>query len=268
MHGLEALRSVSIAVGLAACLAGTTAVRPGALSAQVDIEVLRIDSLSFGRSGSIGGDVSLRTGNVDFVAFDVRANVYDVTDTEMRLFVGDGGLGFLDRSRFASSGLLHYRRTYTAVSRYASPEWFGQMNYDRAQKLTFRALAGGGARTAFARGAWGQFGAGTSAILEYERLALPDTAMHRDRTLEVRWSNFLTLRVVPTPNLVITSTTYLQPALTDFGDFRALENLRLSASITETLALTVTFNLRYDARPPDEIAALDTRLRTGVTYSY
>lgn len=241
---------------------------PAPLSAQVNIEVLRTDSLSLGRSGSVGGDFSIRTGNVDFVALDFRGRVYDVTPTETRLVIGNGGLGFLDRSRFASNGLLHYRRSYTAVSRYFDPEWFGQLNYDRAQRLTFRALAGGGVRTAFAQGEWGQFGAGSSGILEYERLAVPDTAMHAKRTLELRWSNFLTLRVVPTETLVITSTTYLQPALADFGDFRALENLRLSASVTETLALTVSFDLRYDSRPPDGLAALDTRLRTGVTYTY
>jgi len=30
----------------------------------------------------------------------------------------------------------------------------------------------------------------------------------------------------------------------------------------------VTFDLRYDSGPPDGLAALDTRLRTGVTFSY
>ncbi|MGB0542416.1 MAG: DUF481 domain-containing protein [Longimicrobiales bacterium] len=236
--------------------------------AQVNVEVLRTDSLPLGRSGAVGGDFSIHTGNVDFVALDFRGRVYDVTPTQTRLIVGNGGLGFLDRSRFASNGLLHYRRSLTAVSQHFEPEWFGQLNYDRAQRLTFRSVVGGGVRTAFAQGAWGQFGMGSSGIFEYERLDVPDTAVHAKRTLEARWSNFLTLRLVPTDALVITSTTYVQPALADFGDFRALENLRLSASITETLALTVSFDLRYDSRPPDGLAALDTSLRTGVTYTY
>ncbi len=242
--------------------------RPASLDAQVNIEVLRTDSLPLGRSGSVGGDLSIRTGNVDFVALDVRGRVYDVFPTETRLLVGNGGLGFLAQSRFASNGLLHYRRSYTEVSPYADPEWFGQLNYDRAQRLTFRALIGGGVRTAFAQGAWGQFGAGSSGMLEYERLALDEAAVHPKRTLQVRWSNFLTLRVVPSETFVITSTTYVQSALADLGDYRALENLRLSASVTATLALTVSFDLRYDSRPPDGLAALDTRLRTGVTYTY
>ena len=45
-------------------------VRPGALHAQVNVEVLRTDSLPLGRSGSVGGDMSIRTGNVGFIALD------------------------------------------------------------------------------------------------------------------------------------------------------------------------------------------------------
>jgi hypothetical protein len=236
--------------------------------AQVNVEALRRDDSPPGRSGSVGGDLAVRTGNVEFVAVDLRARLYDVRETETRLLIANGGIGFLDRSRFASSGLLHYRRSYTAMDERFIPEWYGQLNYDRPQLLSLRAVAGAGARTGFAQGEWGQFGAGSAFMLEYEKLDLPDTTMHPEDTIEVRWSNFLTLRVVPTETLVITSTTYIQPALRAFGDYRALENLRIAASITETLALTVSFDLRYDSRPPDDVSSLDSSLRTGVTYTY
>lgn len=220
-----------------------------------------------GYSGSIGGDLTVRTGNVDFVQVGLEARLYRVSERVTTLIVGDGGLGFLRSSRFASAGLAHYRQTFM-YRPYVSPEWYAQLNYDRSQQLDFRALVGGGARTSFARGDWGDFGAGSALMLEYERLSLPDTASHPDRTTALRWSNFLTLRVVPAETTVITSTTYAQPEFGDPGDIRVLENLRLATSVTETLALTVSFNLRYDSDPPDGIAVLDTTLRTGVTYTY
>ena len=240
---------------------------PSVVDGQINVEALRSDDPPIGHSGSFGGDFSIRTGNVDFVALDFRARLYTVSDTETRLLVGNGGVGFIDRSRFASSGLLHYRRTYTRVSQYFSPEWYGQVNYDRSQLLTFRGVGGGGGRTSFARGEWGNFGAGSALMLEYERLSLPDLALHPEETMTIRWSNFLTLRVVPTENLVITSTTYIQPAVGDFGDRRTLENLQIAATITDNLSLTISFDLRHDTGPPDGISALDTRLRTGVTYT-
>lgn len=240
---------------------------PLGLEAQVNVEALRRDDLPLGQSGTIGGDLTVRTGNVDFVQVGLEARLYDVKESVTTLIVGDGGLGFLRSDRFASSGLAHLRQTFE-YRPHLSPEWYAQLNYDRSQLLSFRAVVGGGGRTSFARGAWGEFGAGSSLMFEHERLILPDTASHPGRTTTLRWSNFLTLRVVPTETMVITSTTYAQPEFGDPGDIRVLETFRLATSVTEALSLTVSFNLRYDSVPPDGIAVVDTTLRTGVTYSY
>jgi len=109
---------------------------------------------------------------------------------------------------------------------------------------------------------------GAALMLEHERLDLPETATHDDRTTSIRGSYFLTLRLVPNENLVITSTTYLQPAVRDWDDIRTLANLRIASSVTDKLDLTVSFYLRYDGGPPDGISALDTSLRTGLRYSH
>lgn len=240
---------------------------PSRASAQINVEALRRDDPPPGYSGTLGGDLTVRTGNVDFVQLGLEARLYHVTERVTTLMVADGGLGFLRSSRFASSGLAHYRQTY-AYRPYLSPEWYAQLNYDRSQQLTFRALVGAGGRTEFASGDWGEFGAGSALMFEHERLSLPDTAFHPPRTTTMRWSNFLTLRVVPSETLVITSTTYAQPEFGDPGDIRVLENFRLATSVTDALSLTVSFSLRYDSVPPDGIAPLDTTLRTGVTYTY
>lgn len=253
---------VAIVVTVAAA-----ALTPLASYAQVNVEALRNDDPPIGRSGTFGGDLAIRTGNVDFVQVGLDARLYDVSPSVTRLLVGNGGLGFLSRSRFASSGLLHYRETYSPWHG-LSPEWYGQLNYDRAQLLGMRALAGAGVRAEFVSGEWGEFGAGTALMLEHERLILPDTAAHPDRTTGLRWSNFLTLRVVPTETMVITSTTYFQPEFRNPADSRLLENLRIRTEVTETVALVVSFDLRWDSRPPDGIASLDTNLRTGITVTY
>ena len=237
------------------------------MSAQVNVEALRSDDPPLGYSGTFGGDLALRTGNVELVQLGLNARLYNVTESVTRLIVGNGGLGFLGGSRFASSGLLHYRQTYQ-YNDLVSPEWWGQLNYDRPQLLNFRMITGGGVRISFASGEWGQFGMGAALMLEHERLDLPDTAVHDDRTTDIRGSYFLTLRLVPNENLVITSTTYLQPAVDNWDDARTLANLRIASSVTDELDLTVSFDLRYDTGPPDGISALDTSLRTGLRFTY
>ena len=237
------------------------------LAAQVNIERLRIEDPPMGVSGSLTGDLTVQTGNTDFVQLGLSGRIYNVTEALTTLMVGNGGIGFLSRSRFSSSGLFHYRRTYV-FSDWLSPEWYAQANYDRSQKLTFRVVAGGGARTPVAEGPWGRLAAGTALMLEHERLELPDTAAHPQRTTTVRSSSFLTYRFVPNDQLVVTSTTYVQPRLTEPGDVRMLENFALATPVSERISLTISFDLRYDSRPPDGIAGLDTRLRTGLTLTY
>ena len=240
---------------------------PLPVSAQVNVEALRQDDPPLGYSGTFGGDLTLRTGNVELVQVDLNARLYMVTESVTTLMVGNGGLGLQGGSRFASSGLLHYRETYR-YNDLISPEWYGQLNYDRPQLLDFRVVTGGGARASFANGEWGEFGMGAALFLEHERLDLSDAAVHDNRTTAIRGSYFLTLRLVPNENLVITSTTYLQPAVGNWGDLRTLANFRVAASVTDELDLTVSFDLRYDSEPPDEISALDTSLRTGLRYTY
>ena len=150
-------------------LAALGAVAP--TQAQVNVEALTREEPPLGRSGALGGDLAVRTGNVDFVAVNLRARLYTVTESETRLIVGNGGIGFLDQSRFASSGLLHYRRTYTAVSEHFSPEWYLQANYDRPQLLDFRLVGGGGARTELTQGEWGEaHPGGTVARISTEKI--------------------------------------------------------------------------------------------------
>lgn len=238
---------------------------PGA--SQVNVEPLRGEDPPEGTSGSFGADVVVQTGNTDFVRVGVEGRLYLVEGPTTTLMVGNGGIGFLGTSRFASSGLFHYRKTYRTFQ-WISPEWYAQVNYDRARDLRFRTVAGGGVRSPVVRGDWGHVGAGTGLMFEDERLALADTAAHPDHTTVIRSSSYGNFRVAFERGMVITSTTYVQPQVGHLKDVRILEDLAFSTPVTERLALTVSFDLRYDSRPPDGLAALDTRLRTGLTLSY
>lgn len=234
--------------------------------AQVDVQPLSREEPPEGWSGSLTGDLSAQTGNTDFVQLGVRGRMYEVRGPVTTMIVGNGGLGFLGRSRFSSSGLFHYRKTYRSA-RWVWPEWYAQANYDRSQLLKFRTVVGGGVRTPVAAGRWGEIGAGFSVMLEDERLDLPDIATHASRTTAVRSSTFASFRLVAS-QLVVTSTTYIQPRFDDFGDLRLLKDVSLATPVTDRLAMTVTIGMRYDSRPPDGLAALDARLRTGLTYAF
>lgn len=243
-------------------------VPPLQAAAQINIESLRTDDPPPGISGTLGGDLDVKTGNTDFVQLGLSSRINWVRGRTTTLLIGDGGLGFQGGNRFSSSGLLHLRRTDWLYDRVGA-EAYGQLNYDRQQRLSFRVVAGGGVRFRLTQGEWGAVGTGTSIMLEHERLDLPDSDSHDRRTETLRNSTFVTARFVGGEGLVVSSTTYLQPALFDASDdLRVVENLSVAASLTEQLALSVNFDMRYDSDPPDAIASLDTRLRTGLTFTY
>jgi hypothetical protein len=236
------------------------------VAGQVDVQPLSREEPPEGLSGSLTANLTAQTGNTDFVQLGLSGRVFRVRGPVTTMMVGNGGLGFLGRSRFASSGLFHYRRTHRTWS-WVWPEWYAQMNYDRAQLLKFRTVAGAGVRTPVSEGRWGEVGAGVSLMLEDERLDLPDTASHARKTTALRVSALGSVRLVAS-QLVVTSTTYVQPRLDEPGDVRVLQSLSLATPVTDRVAITVSFDMRYDSRPPDGLAALDARLRTGVTFAY
>jgi len=247
-------------------VAGLSAVSPAVAHAQVDVQPLTRQLPTEGTSGSLTANLAAQTGNTDFVQLGLSGRIYQVDGPVTTMIVGNGGLGFLGRSRFASSGLFHYRRTYR-YSQMVWPEWYVQANYDRAQLLKFRTLVGAGGRTAVAAGRWGEVAAGASVMLEDERLELPETAIHPRKSTVVRTSTSLSFRLVAS-QLVMTSTSYVQPRIDALSDFRLLEDLSIATPVTDRLAMTVSFDLRYDSRPPDGLSALDARLRTGLTFTY
>lgn len=237
---------------------------PGGGGAQVNIERLRPDAGEEGLSGSLGAALDVRTGSVSLVHFQGSGRLDHVRGPVTAFLLGSGEVGFQGGERFSNAWLAHLRAGYDLASP-VDVEAYVQVNHDRARLLDFRALAGGGARVRLLTGEAATVRLGSGPMFEHERLDLPPGAAHPARTAVVRWSNYLTLQATPAPHLNLSLTGYFQPQLGRARDTRALAVSALAIDVTERLAVTVTFNLRHDSRPPADIAPTDTALRTGVT---
>ena len=79
---------------------------PSQTFAQVNIEGLRSEITDSGVVGTVGVDLSLRTGNVELVKLGLDARVDHVTSKSSTLFLVSGDLGFLGGERFTNDGLL------------------------------------------------------------------------------------------------------------------------------------------------------------------
>ena len=233
------------------------------LGAQVNIEALRRDTLPPGLSGALRATFSVKSGNVDLVQLALAGRSDLVTGRLATFLVGNTRIGFLDSTRFLSAGLLHVRQSY-AVRPWLLPEWFAQVNYDEPRLINVRGLVGGGVRVRVADGGPARLWIGTGVMFEHERLDLLRGAEHAARISVVRSSSYGALRLRAADHLALTMTIYLQPQLSRPEDLRVIHEMAMSVAVTQAIAVTISFDLRFDSRPPDGITAVDLDLESGL----
>ena len=236
-------------------------------TAQVNVETLRRDEDQEGFSGSIGLDLSTRTGNVELVMFGIGGRMDYVGDNVTTFLVGSGDFGWQGEERFSNESLLHLRQVYRRGSRFR-PEAFVQVNHDRSRLLTFRGLVGGGLRIGVYRGAAVRFWWGSDYMFEHERLNLGSNAVHPSRPSVHRWSNYLTLKARFGEQTVLAWAAYIHPRVDDVDDVRILSEARLVVELSHPVSLVVSHHLRYDSRPPEGTVSLDTAGKSGIAVEF
>jgi hypothetical protein len=260
-------RHCNLLAGLAALGILCSGAGASRIHAQVNIESQRQVSSDSGFSGTLGTSLLLRTGNVEHFRLGVRGRVDYETSSTSTFAVGRGTVGLLGDNRFNNAGLLHLRHGRRWHPRFLV-EGYAQVNYDEPRRLDLRNVVGGGIRAGIIDSASLSLWVGTGYMFEYERLDLPDTASHPRTNSTHRWSSYLAGRLTAGTSMTIVATVYTQPRFDDLADFRILSDVNFAASITGALSFTASFELRYDNRPPDDVASLDTELRNGISVAF
>ncbi len=215
----------------------------------------------------IGVDLALRTGNVELLALGIDGRVEQARGNSQTLLLWNGELGFLGGDRFSNDGLLHLRHGL-ALDNPVALEAFGQVNYDKSRLLDFRALLGAAVRLDIVDTRQAGVRLGIGYMFEHESLNLTADAGHPVSTYVHRATSHLVARFTGESRFAFAGTTYAQPDLDDPRDIRLLSTLGFSVTITRTISVAMKFNLRYDSRPPDDTAKLDTELTNGVTVRF
>jgi hypothetical protein len=246
-------------------LTALTALPASAL--QVNIEKSRVDEDRLGFWGSGGLDMSIRTGNVELVAFGMAGVLGHSSQAFTTFVVSSGDFGWAEGQEFFNEALIHVRGVYAYRPR-LRPEAFVQLNYDKARLLTFRGLVGGGLRITLLRREATQLWWGTAYLFEHEELDLEPGAVHPPSTSAHRWSNYLSSTITIVDRTTLGITVYVQPRFDDPADVRVLSEGRLSVVISGPISLVVTFRAHYDSRPPEGVVRLDTKSTTGFVVAF
>ncbi len=251
-------RSLVLA-SLAALLSSTPA------QATVNIEKYRLAPGEDGAAGSASVSLTHKSGNVDYfetglegqatarkgknLFLAVAAGKYAAKRTGDDRLEDPGGDLWSEDARYANEllGALRYNRD---LAEHWVWEIFSQVEYDQFLHLDLRSLGGTGPRLKFMGLEQAEGYLGSGYMLEYERLD-PALVLNVADQVELahRWTSYLSLSWQLAEALSLSTTTYIQPRLTDFGDFRLLNESELSVELSDRFSLGVEFSLRHDSDP-------------------
>jgi len=240
---------------------------PPGLTAQVNIEKYRRPGHEKGLAGYVKFDISSRTGNVDVTIITLEGSADFKWKAMDSFIIAQGDKGWQDKEQFSNEGLLHYRQIF-AIKPAWQMETFVQTDFNKKRQLLDRKLAGIGLRTAIYKNGKNSVICGTSYMLEYEKLDLPDSGPHPRITRHQRWNNYLALNCSFTDRLQGYWTTYYQPRFDDFDDLRLLSEASLKIVIIKPVSIAINYKMRYDSDPPLSIDKTDGRLTTGILYVF
>jgi hypothetical protein len=239
----------------------------GSIFAQVNTERFREDEDSIGFSGYIDLEGILATGNTDFQLISLGSRLNYNWGDDYTFIIADGGYGWENGNAFVDQILAHLRHVVTTGD-LLQIEFFTQFDNNKKRLLLARELLGGGLRFRILKTKNFKFRLGTAYMFETERYDLPANSVHPKTTSLHRLTSYLTFKYKLNKLISFISTTYYQPRLSDFNDYKLFSENAFLVDTGEVFDLFIKFNLRYDSRPPDTVQNFDTFSRIGFSLKF
>jgi len=237
-------------------------------SITVKSQILNAESLrkvtdTSGFSGSASLDFSLKRDVYDYLGFSSTIHIQYKMNKHLVLLKNDIELQNIEGNKFENAGITHLRYNYRFHPRIAW-EIFAQAQYNKVSKIEFRGLLGTGPRFKLTTSEKYKFYFGTHIMYEHEELSDGITPIQRD----FRSSSYLSFSLYPAKTVAFVSTTYYQPRIEDFGDFRLTSQTSLVIDLFNNFAFNTTYTFRYDETPAVGIPNSQYNLESGFVYSF
>ena len=234
-----------------------------ATSQVINAESLRKVTDTSGFSGSAGLEFSLKRDVND--KFSVLANVHVQYKMHRHLVLLKNEIEFqkIESNNFENKGVQHFRYNYKLYPQMAW-EVFAQAQYNKVSKINFRGLVGTGPRFKLSKLENYKFYLGTLVMYEHQELSDGVTPIERI----YRGSAYFSFSLYPTETVSVSSTTYYQPKLSDFSDFRIASETSLLISLYRNFAFKTTYIFTFDDSPAVGIPNSQYELTSGILYSF
>lgn len=230
----------------------------------VNIERKRIsaDSTGFLGEGYLNFAGAKTTKSVLALGTGILLEYKSKNSNDLWLLISDFNLVSGDKEKFTNNGFAHlrYNRKLGKTIRW---EVFSQLQYNSLTKIDKRGLAGTGLRFKMTQYEKAKFYLGVAVMYEYEELLDPRVIYH-----DQRMSSYLSFTLLPEETVTLSSTTYVQPLLRDFRDYRIYSENTLDLEITKKLIFTATVRYSFDTRPPEGVPTSTYSFANGLKIQF
>ncbi|WP_310992736.1 DUF481 domain-containing protein [Aequorivita marina] len=233
------------------------------LAQVINAESLRKVTDTSGFSGSAGLELSLKRDVNDKFSIKNTISLQYKMRRHLVLLKNDIEFQKIENNNFENKGVQHLRYNYKL---YPQLVWevFGQAQYNKISKIRFRGLVGMGPRFKLTKLENYKLYLGTLIMYEHQELSDGVTPVERI----FRGSAYFSFSLFPTETLSISSTTYYQPRLNKFSDFRIASETSLMLTLYRNFSFKTTYTFTFDDSPAINIPNSQYELTSGIVYSF
>ncbi len=229
----------------------------------VNIERARMQSDTTGWMGSAGASISLTQNVTQIFSADLDAHIQYKSKKSLFLFLGSYGFLKGDGKKLIDNTFFHFRYNYkiTSILRW---EVFTQLQQNVIANIRSRYLLGTGPRFKILSTNLIRLYAATLIMYEREKEKNVNGTLHTD----FRSSSYISFTITPNKMLEIISTTFFQPLLNNWNDYRILNQASLRVKAGKKLSLRINWNYLNDSYPVAGIPSVSYTLSTGFNYDF
>lgn len=229
----------------------------------INAESLRMVNDTTGWAGSVRLNFGFSKNVTEVINLKNKIHVQYKAKKHLIMFINKISFEKAADAEFVNKGVQHLRYNYRMKPKLAL-ELFLQNQYNEISKIDFRELAGAGFRYKLSKSEKYKVYLGSLIMHEYEK------ELNDLRTTNRDWRNssYMSFSFYFNKQISLISTTYYQPKLTDFSDFRISHQSALNITIVKNLAFNLAFNYTYDAFPVIGIPKTAYDITNGIVYKF
>ena len=228
----------------------------------VNIESARMQSDTTGLMGNASASLALTKNTQQVFSSDIDAHVQYKSQKSLYLLLGSYGFLKGAGTRLIDNTFLHLRYNYklNSVVRW---EAFTQVQKNKITGISSRFLIGTGPRFKILSTKLIRLYA--ASLLMYEREDETNTDVVQNNA---RSSSYVSFTITPNKQVEIISTSFFQPLINNWNDYRLLNQVAIRVKAAKKIALAVKWNYLNDSRPVTGVPSVNYSLSTGINYEF